>query len=391
MRVIIYNGKGGVGKTSVAAATAIRSAEMGHRTLIMSTDSAHSLSDSLEFQLSGTIVNVMENLDAIEVDILHEMETRWNEIEGFMTDFLSSQGFEGITAKEFAIMPGMELLSALFYLWDVKEKDLYDVVVVDTAPTAETLRLLSFPDISDWYFERLYKYAKRLISVARVTVGKVMDVPLPSQKVLKDIDEIRDRIGLIREILMDPEVTTIRLVVNPERMVINETKRAYTYLCLYGMTVEGLVINRVIPESESEYFKEKLEEQTEYMQLIEESFSPLPVMRAYLLPTELVGMDKLRGMADMLFGDDDPTKHYSESSPMRMYSEGDVDVMSLRVPFSERGDIDLFKSTDVLIIQIGQYKRSVVLPYSLARAKRMRAEFVDGELLIRFYRGEGDD
>ncbi|MFP4545989.1 MAG: ArsA family ATPase, partial [Methanomassiliicoccales archaeon] len=171
MRVIVYTGKGGVGKTSVAAATALRSAELGYRTIVMSTDSAHSLADSLDMRLSSQIVNVAENLDAIEVDVLYEMEHRWREIEKYVTDFLSSQGLDDISAKEMAIWPGMELLSALFYIWDFAQTDRYDVVILDTAPTAETLRLLSFPDISDWYFDRMYKLFNRMIRLARATVG----------------------------------------------------------------------------------------------------------------------------------------------------------------------------------------------------------------------------
>ncbi len=390
MRIIIYTGKGGVGKTSVSAATALRCAKLGHRTLVMSTDSAHSLSDSLEIQLSGKVMNIAPNLDAIEVDIIYEMENRWSEIEKFMTNFLTSQGFDGISAKEFAIFPGMELMSALFYLWDVKDKGTYDVVVMDTAPTAETLRLLSFPDVSDWYFEKLYKYAKRMMKVARVTVGRMMDLPIPSNDLLDDIDEIRDRGVVIKDILTDPGITSIRLVVNPERMVINETRRAYTYLCLYGLTVESLVVNRLIPEMDSEYFKDKMKEQCEYMQLIEESFLPLKVLKAELMRTELLGIDKLEQLADMIFKDEDPAQHYSIESPIKLYSEGNVDIMELKLPFSEKDELELYRSNDVLIIQAGHMKRSTILPYAMVRAKNMNASFENGVLKVRFY-GDGED
>ena len=391
MRVIIYTGKGGVGKTSVAAATAMRSAKMGYRTLIMSTDAAHSLSDSLEVQLSGEIQSIRDNLDAIEVDILYEMEHRWQEIESYLSDFLESQGFEGVTAKELAVLPGFELLSALFYIWEIYNEGTYDVVIVDTAPTAETLRLLSFPDVSEWYMDKLYKMIKNMIRIARMTVGKVMSAPLPSNAFLKDMDMIRDRIVVIKEVLLNPEITSVRFVVNPERMVINETKRAYTYMCLYDMTVEALVINRLIPETVGQYNKEKMEEQSNYMKIIHEAFDPLTILSAYQMNTELVGQDKLDQLADMIFEDSDPTQIYSTEKPMEIYSEGGEDVLAVKLPFSEKAEVELYKaSDDVLIIQVGHYKRSVTLPYALMKSNKMRAEFKNGRLLVRFWQG-GDD
>ncbi|MBM4237149.1 MAG: ArsA family ATPase [Euryarchaeota archaeon] len=390
MRVIIYTGKGGVGKTSVAAATALRSARMGHRTIVMSTDSAHSLSDSLEVQLSGKIKKIEKNLDAIEVDVLHELEHRWKEIQRYISDFLASVGLGGVTAKEMTVWPGMELMSALFYVWEFSKSDKYDVVILDTAPTAETLRLLSFPEISDWYFDKIYKVFRNLLKIARVTVGKVMKTPLPSEEVLKDIDDLRNRMKAVRDILTDPDVTSVRLVVNPERMVINETKRAFTYLCLYDLTVECLVVNRVLPECSDGYFKDKLEEQRCHMDTINEAFSPLKILTASQMPTELVGKRSLDTLADMIFGDEDPTVVLSREKPMEIYEEDGTDVLSLKLPFSVKEQVELYKSNDVLIVQVGPYKRSVSLPYSLMNRETKKAEFRDGRLLIRFGGPEGN-
>ena len=258
MRILIYTGKGGVGKTSVAAATALRAARMGYRTMLMSTDAAHSVSDSLEVPLSGKITRVEENLDAMEVDMLHELETRWKEVQGYITNFMMSQGLDGITSKEMAVLPGMELMSALFYVEDFYKRDAYDLVVMDTAPTGETLRLLSFPEVSEWYSEKLYKMVKNMLKIARMTVGRVVDTPLPSEDLLRDLEDMAARMRRVQAILTDPKITSIRLVVNPEKMVINETKRAFTYFCLYGLTVDGLVANRLYPEESDAYFKDKL-------------------------------------------------------------------------------------------------------------------------------------
>ncbi len=392
MRVIIYTGKGGVGKTSAAAATARMAARMGYRTMVMSTDAAHSLSDSLETNLSGHIQTVDENLDAIEIDVIEEMETRWKEIEMYVTDLLRAQGQESLSAKELAVLPGMELMSALFYLWDFEQNERYDVVIMDTAPTAETLRLLSFPDVSRWYIDKLYTLVRRMMSMARNTVGRMVDVPMPTDGFLTSMQNISERMISVRTLIQDPDRTTIRLVVNPERMVINETKRAYTYMCLYGMTVECLVLNRLIPEEEcSGYFKTKIEEQERYVKMIHEAFDPMTILNSYQMPTELVGPERLDDLADMLFDGDDPTQIYSRESPMKFWAEEGANVMSLVLPFSEKGEVELYnKEGDSLIVQVGNHRRNITLPLSLARADMLGAELKDGRLQIRFEKGDTD-
>ncbi len=384
MRLIIYTGKGGVGKTSVAAATALRCARLGHRTLLMSTDAAHSVSDSLEIPLSGNITKVEENLDAIEIDMLHELETRWKEIQKYISDFFMSQGMDGITSKEMAVLPGMELMSALFYIDDFNERKLYDVIVMDTAPTGETLRLLSFPDVSEWYIDRMYGIVKNMIKLARFTVGKVMSTPLPSNELLRDLELLGSRMHSVQKILMDPEITSVRLVVNPEKMVINETKRAFTYMCLYGLTVDCLVVNRLIPEIDNGYFKEKLEEQERYMQIIYESFNPLKILKASQLPLELVGICSLEKLGEMVFEDIDPTVHFSTDKPMDIYSNDGMDIISLKLPFAMKDAVHLYMSGDNLLVEVGQYRRSISLPTTFARKEPSKAEFKDGRLLIMF-------
>lgn len=389
MRLIINTGKGGVGKTSISAATARRAAAKGYRTLVMSTDSAHSLADSLDRSLGPEIVHIEPNLDALELDIVHEMRTKWNDIQRYITDFFASQGIGSITADEMAILPGMELIAALFYILDFDDNDTYDVVIMDTAPTGETLRLLSFPDISEWYLDRLYSLAKKLLSLMRMTIGKVMDMPLPSKAVMNSIEDIKDRMVRVRTILEDPKKTTVRLVVNPERMVISETKRAYSYLCLYNKTVECLMINRVLPEDVGEkYFADKLKEQAGYMEMIHEAFDPMKMMISYQLPTEMLGFEKLDILADMLYGKDgDPTQIYADASPMHFRTEGDIDCLCLKMPFVEKKDLELLKpNDDTLMIHIANQKRSINLPLTLAKEELIGAELKDDELVIKFKR-----
>jgi len=386
MRIIIYTGKGGVGKTSVAAATALRSAALGHRTILISTDAAHSLSDSLEVQLSGRTTNIAKNLDGIEVDMQYELETRWVEIQKFFSDFLASQGMDSVTAQEMAIFPGMELMSALFYVDEFAQMGKYDVVVMDTAPTADTLRLLSFPDIANWYFDRLFGIVRNILKIARVTVGKIVSTPLPSEKFLDDLEELKERLRRVRELLIASNKTSVRLVVNPERMVITETQRAYTYLCLYGYTVESIIINRIIPKEacRQDFFDEKCKEQEKHLETIEEIFSPLKMLRADLMPREVVGRKALEELADQLFGDGDPTEVYSTQSPMRIYDDDGKAILAIRMPFPMNQKVELYTRGDNLTLQLGAFKKSIILPYALANKKVLGADLEEGWLKIKF-------
>lgn len=388
MRVIIYTGKGGVGKTSVAAATALKCAAKGYKTVVISTDAAHSLSDSLEFQLSGEVQSIAKNLDGIEVDIQYELEHRWKEIQTYLSDFLTSQGMDGVSAKEMAIFPGMELMSALFYVEEFHKNKAYDVVIMDTAPTADTMRLLAFPDTANWYFDRLFHMFRNAIKIARVTVGKVMSTPLPTDRFLSDVESLRGRLKYVRDLLTDPEITSIRLVVNPEQMVITETQRAYTYLCLYGYTVESLVINRILPEEvRDSYFSDKLEEQRKHLKTIDESFSPLKTLKAKLMPREVVGRKALERLGEQLFGDSDPAEVYSKESPMKMYDEDGNSILGIKLPFPFDQKVELYMRKDDLVLQLGAFKKSITLPYALANKKILGADLENGWLKIKF---EGD-
>ena len=388
MRLIINTGKGGVGKTTVSAVTARRAASLGYRTIVMSTDSAHSLGDSMDITLGPEITNIAPNLDALELDIVHEMRSKWSDIQNYISSVFASQGLESITADEMAILPGMEMIAALFYVLDFDQNDRYDVVVMDTAPTGETLRLLSFPDISEWYVDRIYHMLKRMLGLMRVTVGKVMDMPLPTKAVMNSVEDIKNKMMEVRTILEDPTKTSVRLVVNPERMVINETKRAYSYLCLYNKNVECLIVNRVLPDDVGErYFSDKMKEQERHMEYIHHAFDPMKMMFAYQMPTEIYGAEKLDLIADMIYGDTDPTVLYATESPMRFETADGMDLLHLKMPFFEKKDIELLKPTeDTIVVHIGNQKRSINLPLTISKEELLGAELKDGVLTIRFKR-----
>ncbi len=389
MRLIIYTGKGGVGKTSTSAATAYRLSELGYRTILMSTDSAHSLGDSLDMELGPEITHVKENLDVLEIDIIHEMKTQWTDIQQYISAFMLSQGMGDISAEEMAIMPGMEMISALFYVDTFNKNGSYDVVVMDTAPTGETLRLMSFPDVTNWYINRAFGMLKKVVGLARATVGRVMDVPLPSKEVMESIGDIKTHMEDVKSILEDPSKTTVRLVLNPEKMVIRETMRAYTYLSLFNKNVDALVVNRVIPDEagDSEFFSAKLEEQRENMEAIHNAFDPMRIMQCGMMPTELRGKEKLEDMARQIYGDGDPTELYSDSSPMRFETSGDMDYLVMKMPFVTGDKIEMFRiDAATLMVHVGSQKRNIQLPDSMTRKEIDGAEFKGDELVVRFRR-----
>ncbi|MBR4697316.1 MAG: TRC40/GET3/ArsA family transport-energizing ATPase, partial [Candidatus Methanomethylophilaceae archaeon] len=325
-----------------------------------------------------------------EIDIIHEMKTRWGEIQDYVSAFMLSQGMGDISAEEMAIFPGMEMIAALFYLNTFKKSGEYDVVVLDTAPTGETLRLLSFPDVSNWYMDRLFSILKKLIGVARLTVGRIMEMPLPSKEVLDSLEVIKRNMSEVKVILEDSENTTVRLVLNPERMVIKETMRAYTYLCLYNKNVEAVVVNKVIPQEaavEGGFLTDKLKEQEGYMEEIHAVFDPLEMKTCYQMRTELRGLDKLDKMADMIFGDRDPSEVYSSESPMSFRTEDGIDRLVMKMPFVEKADVELFRlDASVIMVHVGSQKRNIQLPDTLIHAEVKGAEFKDGKLIIKFKR-----
>ena len=389
MRLIIYTGKGGVGKTSTSAATAYRLSKLGYRTLLMSTDSAHSLGDSMGINLGSEIKTISENFDALEIDIIHEMKTKWSDIQSYVADFMVSQGMGSITAEEMAIFPGMEMISALFYVNQFYRENSYDVIVMDTAPTGETLRLLSLPEAANWYVMRFYGTFKKLMALARMTVGKVSNVPLPSAEVMDTVDILKETFQSVSEILDDPKCTTVRLVLNPEQMVIKETMRAYTYLSLYNRNVEMLVVNKLYPDEvlNTTLFKLKKKEQAERLEEIHRAFDPMEIKYCRMRNVELRGLEMLDAMAQEIYGDEDPTKVYSSESPMSFRTENGEDHLVMKMPFVEAADVELFRvDSTSLMVHVGSQKRNIHLPDSLISAEILGADFIDDELIIKFKR-----
>jgi arsenite-transporting ATPase len=387
MRIIICTGKGGVGKTSVAAATALRCAELGHRTCVLSTDAAHSLADSLDLPLGPEPQPVAHNLWAQEVDVNYSLQKHWGTFQKYLASVLTRQGVNQLYAEEFAIVPGMDEGSSLLWLNQYAAEGRFDVVVVDAAPTAETLRLLGLPDASRWWFERLIPLgegaARVLRPVARPLLG---NLPLPSKETLDAFEQLFDQLGHIHTLLSDPAHSTMRLVVNAERMVIKEAQRTFTYLNLYDYFTDAVICNRLIPaEVQDPFFVKWKESQAQNLKLIEECFAPLPVFTAPLFRQEMGGMVLLSALAQEMYGARDPAERFFDGQAHRIRpgKNGDF-VLSLPLPFVDKKDIELFRERDELTIRVGNQKRNFVLPRALWELEAKEARFSGDMLEINF-------
>jgi len=385
MRVILVTGKGGVGKTTVSAATAIRSADLGYRTLVTSTDPAHSLEDAFQVPLGDAPMTVVEGLDAQQIDSQQRLEESWGAVRDHLTEIFDWSGMKGVEAEELSVFPGMDELFSLASIRDHVRSEKYDVIIVDCAPTAETLRLLSLPEVMSWYMEKMFPLSRRVMKVARPVLSKMSTMPLADDKVFESVAIFYERLDGIREILADPKITSARLVMNPEKMVISEARRTFTYLGLFGYAVDSAIVNRVLPETITDpYFKRWLEIQQEHLEEVEEGFVGVDIRKLRLFDEEMVGVDRLRLVGDELYGDADPTGQLSDGRPFRVEDADDAVVLVMAVPFAQRGEVDVMRHEDELIVTVGTYRRSLVLPDSLRRREVVRAQLVEGELRVTF-------
>lgn len=385
MRVLLITGKGGVGKTTVSAATALRSADLGYRTLVMSTDPAHSLSDAFDVPLGDEPTPVTDLLSGQQIDAQRRLESHWGTVRDYLAELFDWGGADGIAAEELVVFPGMDELFALAEVQDHVASGAYDVIVVDCAPTAETLRLLSLPDALGWYMEKLFPLERRVAKVVRPVLSRVMSMPIPGDDVFKAGEGFYARIEGVRRVLVDPEITSARLVMNLEKMVVAEARRTYTYLGLFGYAVDAAIVNRIIPEAVTDpYFKRWQELQAEHLETVEEAFADLALLRLRLFDEEMVGVDKLRLLAEELYAGLDPTNRLATNTPFRVFEEDGQVVLALFLPFAEKGEIDVMRHSDEIYITVGPYRRSLVLPDSLRRREVVGAKLVERELWVRF-------
>jgi len=385
MRVLLITGKGGVGKTTVSAATALRAADLGYRTLVMSTDPAHSLGDAFALPLGDEPTAVVPRLHGQQIDAQRRLEVHWGTVRDYLAELFDWGGADGIAAEELVVFPGMDELFALAEVQDHVSSGSFDAIVVDCAPTAETLRLLSLPDALGWYMEKLFPLERRVARVIRPVLSRVMSMPIPGDDVFQAGEGFYDRIEGIRRVLSSPEVTSARLVMNLEKMVVAEARRTYTYLGLFGYAVDAAIVNRIIPEEVTDpYFKRWREVQAEHLATVEDAFADLALLRLRLFDEEMVGIDKLRMVGDELYGDRDPTARLAVNAPFRVFEQEDEVVLALRLPLAERGEVDVVRHHDDVYVTVGPYRRSLMLPDSLRRREVIGARLTGGELWVRF-------
>jgi arsenite/tail-anchored protein-transporting ATPase len=389
-RTILYTGKGGVGKTSVAAATARRCAAAGLRTVVLSTDPAHSLSDSLEVELGGEPTPCGERLFGQEVQAQEEMERHWDAVQDWLGELLAERGVDRISAEELTVPPGMDELFSLLQIKRHYEQDAFDCVIVDCAPTGETLRLLSFPDVATWWLEKVFSWERRLVTAARPLARGMFDVPLPGSDVFDDVERLVRNLVAMNGILRDRSRTTIRLVVNPDRMVVKEAMRTFTYLNLYGYLTDAVVVNRMLPEEAGTgYFAAWREVQREHMELVRSAFAPVPILTAPWLEREVVGAEMLDRLAGEVFGDGDPAAVLHRELSQELSGQNGRATLRLPLPFAERGDIELKKIGLEVIVRVGGQKRTIILPPTMAAYSTSGARFEEGALEVTFEKRDG--
>jgi arsenite-transporting ATPase len=385
VRVILYTGKGGVGKTTVAAATALRCAELGHRTLVMSTDPAHSLADTFDRPLGSDPTLVRPNLWGQEINVLEEIEAHWGELADYLAALFASRGIEEVVAEEMAVFPGTEELCGLLQIRRHTEGRRFDCLIVDCAPTAETLRLLSFPDVAHWYMEKLFPWERRIMRTIRPAIQRLVEIPLPGDQVFAGIERLFHQVEEVKRLLTDPGRSTVRLVLNPEKMVLKESQRALTYLCLYGYATDLVITNRVFSEEMGEASLASWRKvQARYRETISQAFAPLPIWEIPLFDREVVGLPMLSRMAEALFAARDPTKVFFAGRVQTLRREEGGYTLTLRIPFVRAKEVSLLKAGHELVISIANVRRDLFLPRALAPLVVKTAKVEDGLLRIHF-------
>ncbi len=386
MRIIVHTGKGGVGKTSISAATALRCAEMGLRTIVISTDTAHSLGDSLDVAIGPEPIQLRDNLWAQEVDARYSMDKYWGSFQKYMVALFTQRGVKDIVAEEVTILPGLEEGAHLLWINKYVQDKTYDVLIVDAAPTAETLRLLSLPDVTRWWFERIMTLTKGAAKFLRPFAKPLMGTELPDAEAFATVESLFKTLDSVRQLLTDPQMSSLRLVVNPEKMVIKETQRTYTYLNLYGYATDAVICNRILPDEVTDpYFAAWKDLQKQNIALISEAFGELPMLRAPMFNRDVNGMDTLRRLGDALYGDTDPSKLMFEGHTHMISQDAEGNYqLSVPLPFADKRDLDLYRSADELTLRVGPYRRNIVLPYALWNLEIGDAKFENSALNIRF-------
>ncbi len=380
-RVLLYTGKGGVGKTSVAASTAVMLSKK-YKTIVMSTDPAHSLSDSLNVNIGSEATKISDNLYAQEININDAIQTHWNDLKEYLTALFQYQGLDPISADEIAILPGFEEATYLLYINDYVKNNDYDIIVVDSAPTGEALRLLSFPEVMRWYMVKIFPISRTAAKIARPVMKTFSGIPMPNDKVFKNAETLYDDLGNIHEILQDPDITSIRLVTNVDQMSYNETKRAFTYLLLYGYPIDAVIANKIYPENTGDFFTGWRNSQEKILNDINSAFPEVKIFKSYLQDYELLGTEKLLRFAETMYEKNDPYSVFYRGKPVEFSRENGKTIVKLKLPFADKKNLRLYNRSGELVVEVENWKRIMYLPETMANLQPENAEFKNGYLYI---------
>ena len=396
MRIIFFAGKGGVGKTSVSAATGIKAAEMGYKTVVMSLDVAHSLADIFDLERDlldknkGEPIKINDKLYIQELDIQEEIRRYWGDIHKYLSSILYTTGLDEVLAEELAVLPGMEEISLLLYINKYVKENEFDVILLDCAPTGESLRFISIPTTLEWYMNKVFKLERTLIKYVRPLAKRVVDIPLPDDDYFQAIEDLFIKLKGVDQILENPEITTVRLVTNPEKVVLKETQRAFMYFCLYKMSIDAIIMNRMLPDNiKDDYFKDWIQGQRYHFGEAKDFFSPVPIFPVDLFTGEVIGYNALKQLADQIYKDENPLQRFLDHEPYRLIKENGNYRLKLKLPFISKKDVELNKLHEELIIRIGGFKRHIMLPRQVASLNVVKAK-LEGEYLNVLFKGDED-
>jgi arsenite-transporting ATPase len=396
MRIIMFAGKGGVGKTSVAGATGMKAAAMGHKTLVMSLDIAHSLSDIFSLdkplldQNRGMPFQIGDRLWIQELDIQEEIQRNWGQVHRYIASLFNTTGLDEILAEELAILPGMEEVSSLLHVNHYVHEKAFEVLILDCAPTGESLRFISIPTTLEWYISKVFKIQRRVVSYVRPVAKRLYDVPLPEDDYFKALENLFVRLEGIDTILTDPTITTVRMVANPEKIVLKETQRAFLYFSLYKMCIDAVIMNRMLPGSiEEAYFADWKGSQRRYLQLAEEYFSPVPIFPVDLSRNEPLGKENLLKLAEEIYGGHDPTQHFYQDWPYEFSQRDGRVFIKMKLPFITNAEVEINRLPGEIVIRIGGFKRHILLPRHVASYREVTAK-MDKDSLYIIFGGKGN-
>jgi arsenite-transporting ATPase len=397
MRIILFAGKGGVGKTSVSAATGLELARRGCRTLVMSVDPAHSLSDSFDLdrrlldRSQGRLTRIRNNLWIQEVEIQEEIQRHWREVHGYISSLLNVSGLNEILAEELAIFPSMEEVSSLMYVNQYLRDNRFDVILLDCAPTGESLRFISMPTTLEWYMNKIFTVQRGVARMVRPMHSTFTSIPLPGDDYFANLESLYEKLRGVDRVLVDSNRTTVRLVTNPEKVVLRETQRAFMYFSLYGMTIDAVIVNRILPrEVRDDFFAGWKNLHQRYVASVEDMFAPVPIWKLPLFDSEILGVRELDRLAKTLYGSRDPVGVHYHEAPYKFSKVNGTYQVRLKLPFADSEDVDLYQRFDELIVRVGSYKRHVALPQRLANRAPSSAKIQGSELVINFGKGMKD-